>query len=284
MKIKIKQMMKYVGFAAGTFLYAAAINLFYIPNGILTGGVTGIAIVAGHLTGLSVGALVLALNIPLFIAGYKYIGRQFFFTSAICTGLLSLFIDLAKFLPPFTDDILLSAIYGGVLGGAGLGLVYLCGSTTGGTDIMVRLLRRKFAHLPMGRLILALDAVIIISGIFVFGDINKALYSMIAIFVLSSTVDLLIHGSDKGNLIYIITKKHAEVAAQINQSMERGATLLYGQGAYSGEDNKVVITVIKPQQIGQLKAILKSVDPSAFYIVSDAQEIIGEGFKGMDHL
>lgn len=270
---------RYAAVSSGSAIYAAAVNLFFLPNKLMTGGLTGVGIIFNRFFGLPVGMVALALNIPLFILGFKFIGGRFFISTLYATVLSSVFIDLFAGLPAFTGDTLLAAIFGGVVAGAGLGIVFTQGATTGGTDIASRLLRLISPSMQMGRMMLFIDLAIIASGALVFGRIDGALYAVISLYIASTTIDAILNGLDNARSAYIITKKYEEVAAAIMTELGRGVTYLYGEGAFSGEKEKVILCAVKRQQAALLKNAVARADPSAFMIVTDAREVLGSGFK-----
>lgn len=263
----------------GAVVYGLAFNLFLEPNNISPGGLSGIAMIIRSLTNIfSIGTIIVVLNIPLFLAGWRKLGKAFVIKSLLGMLASSVMIDLLNHLPPVKTDSLLAAIYGGLLMGAGLGLVLLSGATTGGVDIAARLLKLKFRNVSMGRLILLIDFLVaVLSGI-AFSDINRALYSIIALYVSSIVMDGVIYGFEFSKVAYIISDDYNKMADAISQKLQRGATFLNGTGAYTGKDKKVVLCVIKRQQVAELKDLVREVDPTAFLIITEAHQVIGDGF------
>lgn len=273
-----------LGITVGCFLFAVAFDVFLDPNGIAPGGVTGLAMVINRWlpVDIPIGVLALILNIPLFIAGWRHSGRDFLIKSIFGTVLSSVFIDLLAGIYVYTEDAIMAAIFGGVLMGAGVGLVFTRGATTGGSDIVGRLLRIKFPHISMGRLILVVDVAIILLAAATFGHVNYALYSILVLYVSSTTIDAILYGLDTAKMAYVITDRHEDIAAAIGEKLERGATILKGEGAYTGKNRHVIMVAIKKQQIAQLKEVVTDSDPDAFMIIVEAKEVLGEEFSTYD--
>lgn len=263
----------------GCALFALGFDLFLEPNGLNAGGISGIAMIITHVLGFgTIGAVSVLINLPLFLAGGKKIGMRFFIGSLIGTIFLSVFIDLfTRITPPVTEP-LLGALYGGVLCGAGLGAVFLAQASTGGSDIIVRLLKQKFRNMPIGQLTLGFDlAVAGLTGI-VFGNMSNMLYSLIAIFVSSRVIDAVVYRFDYSKVAMIISSHHDQIAHDITAKLERGVTYLYGQGYYSSQDTKVIVTAVKRNQLSELKELVVNIDPNAFIIVQEAHQVLGDGF------
>lgn len=270
-------------FLGGSALFAVAIDTFSAPNAIAPGGATGLATIFNYLTGLPIGTAILLINLPLFLLGWRFLGWRFLARTVAATILTSAFIDgLAPFLPQYQGDTLLAALYGGFLSGLGLGLVYLRGATTGGSDLGAKLLSLKLPHVPMGKLIMAVDLVIILAATVVYGTMESGLYAVIMLFISSRLIDGVLYGADTGKMMLIVSDRNDTIAARILHDVERGVTVLKAKGAYTGEDKEVLLCAVRRQEVFQIRAVIKSVDPDAFIVVSDVGEIIGEGFKHMD--
>lgn len=265
--------------AIGCALFALGFDLFLLPGGMNAGGLSGLAMVFVHLTDFgSVGILTALLNIPLFILAGAKIGKKFFFGSLIGMAFSSAFIDLFALLPVPEVEPLIGAIYGGVICGAGLGFVFAAGVSTGGSDIIVRLLKLKYRHVPIGMISMSFDAgVAILTGI-VFRDVNSALYTGIAIFITGKIIDMVVYSFDYSKVALIITKDYEQVAQVISDRLERGATYLHGEGTYSRKQTKVVLTAVRRQQVAELKELVVEIDPDAFIIVQEAHQVLGDGF------
>lgn len=277
----IKTILKYVVIALGTFIYGLAVNFLMRPNGIISGGITGIAMVINYaFPVLPIGVMIFVINIPIFIVGFKALGWRFVIGSLVGMLGLSVFIDLVElFSFPLTDNPLLAALFSGVITGFGLGLVFLMGASTGGTDIIVKVVRKKHQHFNLGTLVLILDVIIILIYAVTFKMFEAGMYSLIAIFVESKLIDVVLYGINYGKVVYIISDKAEEINRAINEEMDRGVTKLYGEGGYSGEKKTVLLVAIKRRQITKLKQIIKQADPKAFVIMSESREVLGEGFQ-----
>lgn len=266
--------------ALGCALFGLGMNLFLFPSELTPGGISGLAQIVHHLVGFpSVGVISLMINLPLFLAGGRRIGMKFFVGSLIGTVFLSAFIDLFALIPAPQSEPLMAALYGGVLCGLGAGVVFSSGGSTGGSDIIVRLLKQKFRDLPLGYITISFDFVVAALTGIVFGDINKALYSLIAIFVTGQVLDAFLYHFDYSKLAIIISGKHEAIAEGISTQIDRGVTFLYGQGYYSGQDTKVIMTAVKKNQLSELTELVVSIDPEAFIIVQEAHQVLGNRFK-----
>lgn len=264
----------------GNAMFALGFNLFLVPNSLNVGGLSGIAMIVQFLLGKGgIGLYTALMNIPLFLLGYKYIGKSFFWGSLVGMLLNSAFIDLLVNIPIPQTEPLLGAIFGGVLTGAGLGVVFLTGASTGGTDILARLLKRKFHVEKLGAVTLCLDCfVLTLTGI-VFGDIAKALYSAITLFISAKVLDAVLYGLDYSSVALIISDRYEDVYRAIDKQLDRGVTFLEGRGGYTGAPKTVLMTAVKSRQISELKQLVQCIDPNAFMIVQPAHQVLGEGFK-----
>lgn len=263
----------------GACLFALGFDLFLLPNGLNAGGLSGLAMVLVHLLGFgSVGTITALVNLPLFLTGGKKIGKKFFVGSLIGMLTLSGAIDALTILPVPDVEPLIAALYGGLLCGAGLGVVFIAGASTGGSDIVVRLLKMRFQHVPIGIINMCFDLVVAVLTGLVFRDASRALYSGVAIFVTGKIIDAVVYRFDYSKVAIIISKHYDEIARSVGQKLDRGATFLHGQGVYSGVETKVVLTAVKRQQIADLKALVVEIDPNAFIIVQEAHQVLGDGF------
>lgn len=267
--------------ALGSLLYALAFDLFFLPNGLNSGGVTGLAMVFQKVTGLgSIGVVAIIANVPLFLAGFRRLGGKFFFGSLLGMLLSNAAIDtLVLVLPAVEVEPLLAALYGGLLAGAGLGLVFLRGASTGGSDIAVRLVQLRWRSLSMGRVMLLFDLLTVALTGIAYRDLNNALYSAVALYVSSIVLDAVIYGLDYSQVALIISDRYPEIVAAIDEKLDRGATLLHGSGAYTGSEKQVVLVALKKKQLPQLKEAIAQIDRNAFVIVQDAHQVQGEGFR-----
>lgn len=263
----------------GCALFSIGFDLFLEPGGMNAGGLTGLAMVVVHVTKFGTVGLVTALvNLPLFIIAGIKIGKKFFLGSLIGMLTLSALIDLFALLPVPEIDPLMAAIYGGVICGAGLGTVFAAGASTGGSDIIVRLLKFRWPNVPIGTINICFDCMVaVLSGV-VLQDASKALYSGIAIFITGKVIDAVVYRFDYSKVALIITNEHELVAQKISDQLQRGATFLHGEGSYSHEDKKVILTAVKRQQLAELKELVVNIDPNAFIIVQEAHQVLGDGF------
>lgn len=265
---------------AGSTLYAVGVHMFTAPNHIAPGGVTGIATMINYLLGAPIGTVSLLINIPLLFLSFKLLGKAMTAKTLKSVFIMSLILNVMNFiLPAYTKNPLLAALFGGVGIGAGLAIIFMRGGTTGGTDIAARLLQLKFPYIPMGRAMLLVDCVVLITSSFVYRQLESALYGLIAIFTCTRVLDSLLYGVDVGKMVLVISEKSQEISKAIINDLDRGATLLAGKGAYSGNDKYVVLSAVRKNQFHKLKNLVYDIDPRAFIIVAEAGEIMGEGFK-----
>jgi len=271
----------YLFILAGAAVYALAFDAFFEPNGVAFGGVTGLAqIVNFFLPQVPIGTLVIVFNVPLFLLGWRLLGGHMLVSSLFAMTVSSLFIDLFPMLyrfPPM-EDKLLACIIGGVVLGVGLGLTFLQGATTGGTEIVAKLLKLKLAWLPTGKLLLASDLTVVTLVALVFRELNTALYGVVALYLSTVVMDWVLYGMDNAKVAYIISDKPAEIARVIMDELDRGVTVLHGEGAYSGAPKQVLLCAFKQRQIVAIKETVRRVDPDAFMIVTASHEVLGEGF------
>lgn len=277
----MKRVLPYLWITLASAAFAAGFNWCYAPNGIAFGGMTGVAqIIHRFLPAVPIGTAVIVLNVPLFLLGWKLLGGRLLVTSLFAMAASSVLIDLLDSVHQFQPmDSLLACIYGGVLIGAALGVVLLQGATTGGTDLIARLLKLKLAWLPMGKLLLGVDLAVIVAVALTFRSLNSALYGVVSLYIATLVMDGVLYGLDNARMAYIISESPEEIAAAIMRDMGRGVTVLQGRGAWSGEAKQVLLTAFKQRQIVQIKRLVKKLDPAAFLIVCEAHEVLGDGFR-----
>lgn len=264
----------------GSALFALGFSLFLQPNDINTGGISGLAQVAVHVTGIgSVGLFSVLLNLPLFLVGGLRIGKRFFAGSLLGMVLSGLLIDVFSALSAVPQETLVSAIYGGVLCGLGLGVVFASGTSTGGSDILVRLLKLRYRNVPIGTISMCFDALVVTLTGVVYHDLSRTLYSGITVFITGQVMDVVVYRFDYSKVALIISDRAEEIAADICTKLDRGATFLNGQGSYSHQDKKVVLTVVKKRQLAELKELVMERDQKAFVIVQEAHQVLGDGFS-----
>ena len=267
---------------AGSALCALGVMMFTAPNHIAPGGITGLSTVINYLTGLPIGATALVLNVPIFLWAVLQIGYKFVGKTIVASVVYSAAIDfMGLLIPPYTGNPMLAAIFGGFLDGLGLSLVFMRGATTGGTDLTARLLNRRVRFLSMAKLMLCVDSVIVLFSAFVYRSIESALYAAIAIFVSSRVIDTVLYGTDvgTGKVMFIISEKSEEIAAEILRDVDRGVTFLNSRGAYTGREGEILLCAARRYEIVKIKDIVRSIDRNAFLIIGDAGEISGEGFR-----
>lgn len=279
-KSRLRSVVSVLQILIGCMLFGAGFNMFLIPHNMNGGGLSGLSMILVHLIKFgTVGTLTMLINIPLFAIGGWTLGKKFLFRSLLGMIASAVSIDVLRILPVPDVDPLVAALYGGVLCGLGLGTVFITGATTGGSDIIVRLLKRRWPNMAIGTITICFDlTVVVLTGI-AFGDMSKALYCGIAVFVMGQVIDAVVYRFDYSKVALIITGKHVEVAKKIGQELGRGATFLKGEGAYSGADTKVILTAVKRQQLAELKKLVVDVDPDAFIIVQEAHQVLGDGFS-----
>ena len=283
----------YLWIIIGSVITAAAINIFLVPYKLAPGGVTGIATVVYYLSGerFPVGTVMLILNVPLFLFGMKFIGRRFTVRTLFSTILLSVIVDVAE---PFTrliikeleleqltasPDYLLYAIFGGFFMGLGLGFVFKSGATTGGTDLAARIVHHFYPALTMGKILLFIDSAVILFAALAFDSFLLALYSVLSLYISSKIIDVILEGVNFAKSIFIVSDFADPIAQAILNELDRGVTALKGFGMYTGNEKRVLYCVIQRGQLAQLKDIVKRIDPSAFIILNEVTEVLGEGFK-----
>lgn len=261
----------------GLLCCSAAYNLYLIPNNVAAGGFTGIGQLVNSLSGIGVGAVSIALNIPLFLLSLRRLGLRFGIRSLIAMLGLSLAIDHIP-LPPATDDMLLATVFGGALGGLGFGLVLRGNATTGGSDMLASLVHSRFPAVRVSVGIFAVDGLVILASAFVF-DQQAAMYALICTGVMNLVVDAVLEGPNSAHSYFIISDRADEIAARVMDELARGVTAFSAKGMYSGADKQVLLCVVNRFETVQLRRIVLSVDPSAFVIANKAHEVLGEGFK-----
>ena len=274
--IRKEQMRSYAQIVVGCILGGLAYPLFLVPNSIAPGGLTGVATILNHHFGVPVGLTSMILNLPLFIIGFRAMGRLFVWRSLVATVLFSVSIDIFR-VPPMTDDVLLGAVYGGGLLGVGLGIILRGEATTGGSDMIARMVSRKVSFISVGAFLFAIDFFVSVAAGFTFGA-QHALYALISIFVSAKLLDAVLGGFNTQKACFVITEKSVAVTARIMEELERGVTLLTATGAYSGRERPVILCVAGRQEVPRVKEIVRQEDEKAFMFITEAHEALGEGF------
>ena len=268
----------------GTSLLALATGMFYSPNHMIVGGFSGIGIILEAITeaqfgrGIPVSVTNLVLNIPLLIAAFRFMGKEFIFKTAFSTVLYSVVIAVCEFLPQYTGDLMLAAIYGAIVSGAGLGFVLMARGSTGGVDLLASIIHRRVKYVALSKIIFAIDAVIMIGGLFVFGA-DKTMYGIISIFIASKCISTILEGMNFAKAAFIISDRSDEIAKVIMEKAERGVTALQGRGMYTGEAREVLLCVFAQKEIAVIKEIVSEIDKDAFILVTDVKEVLGLGFN-----
>lgn len=252
---------------------------FLLPNQISSGGFAGIATIIYYFFNVQMGTTILILNVPLFILGYIKLGKLFIFKTIVATFLYSKFIDIFSDFNFATEDRLLSSIYGGILIGIGLAIVFKADSSTGGTDLIAHIAQNYNINMKMSNIIVLIDIFVVIANLIAFKEIEIGLYSAIAIYISGKMIDIVFEGINFSKIIYIISDKHEEIMEIINKEIKRGATALYGRGSFTGKNKMIIMCVSKRRDIDRIKTISKKIDRNSFIIITDAREVYGLGFK-----
>jgi uncharacterized membrane-anchored protein YitT (DUF2179 family) len=271
-------------FIAGSLFEAVSVNVFTAPNHIAPGGITGLSTMLNFLWGTPIGTMIFLINLPIFVWAIVEIGYKVVTKTIIATVICSAAIDIMQmFLPAYNGDKMLAAIFGGVLEGIGLSLVFMRGGTTGGTDLIARLLGRRFRHISIGKLMLCVDVLIVAASALVYKSIESALYALIAIFVSTKLIDTILYGVNigTGKMLFIISECNQQIAQSILTDLDRGVTILKSKGAYSGRESEVLLCAVRRYEVHKVNDIVRAIDENAFIIVGDAGEITGEGFHEM---
>ena len=270
---------KYAIISAGAALFGLGFNYFLLPNGLNAGGISGISMLVVELFGFgTVGMFTALANLPLFLFAARKLGKEFLISSLFGMGVSAFFIDaFSAFNSPVADP-LLAALYGGVLCGAGLGAVFFVGASTGGSDIIVRLIKCNKPDVPIGVITFTFDlSVLVLTGI-VFHDVGRTLYSAVAIYIIGRVIDAVVYRFDYSKTALIISNQYAQIADLIGKKLCRGVTYLQAERYFSGKNTNVILTAVKRQQLAELKALIVEADPDAFVIVQDAHQVLGDGF------
>lgn len=266
---------------AGAVIYSVGTHSFIEPANIAPGGAVGIALMANYVTELPVGRLTLAVNLPLLILAWFHLSKRFAVSTAMACAVCSVMLDyiIAPVCPVYTGDRLMCSLYGGILVGVGMAFIFLAGCTTGGSDVVGYLLQKKYPHVSIGRALLLIDGIILSTSVFVFRNIDAALFGMLSLYAQTKVIDAIIYGNDAGTQAQIVTKNPQEVAARVISELERTVTFLPAKGAYSGADTTVVLCAVRKSEFSRLKRIIADADREAFVIVTETSGVFGLGFK-----
>ena len=268
---------------AGLFIMSIGIHSFIVPANIAPGGVSGIAIMIQYLWGAPIGFMTLLMNIPIFLLSWKRLGKKYTLQSLGAVLLSSVILDyvVTPWFPVYTGERLLGTLYGGILAGARLGLVFSRGFSTGGTDAICFLLQLKFPQIPIGKMLMLVDGLVLASSVLVFHNIEAGLFGVVALFCQTKVIDSIVYGSEHGQMFFIVSEKNMAIKDRILGEVDRGATLLKAVGAYTMEEKEVLLCAASKSQFAQIKRIVKEIDPDAFFIVTEVSQILGEGFKSV---
>lgn len=266
---------------AAPLIYGAGISLFLDPNHLAPGGMTGISVILSYLTGVGTGTILFLLNLPILILGAWKFGLRFILKTAYVVTLTSFVTDMLADRGAVTEDPLLAGLAGGVLIACGIGMAFRAGATTGGMDIIIKILRRRYRHLKTGFLFLCSDLVIASLSGLIFRNLNVALYALITVVVSGRTLNFVLYGGDEARMFYIITERPREIGDRLLKNLEAGVTYLQGKGGFTGREKEIVFCAVHGPQGPQVEEIVKEEDPSAFMIVTSASEIYGEGYKDL---
>jgi len=279
--IKIKQkggLKDIILTVVGIVITSLAISLFLTPNKIVGGGMSGVSTILYHTLGFPPGLTFGALNLVLLLIGLKVLGWSFTWKTLLGAGLLSLLVQLFSYIPPVTDDALLATVFGGVLYGVGIGLALVSGASTGGTDILGRLVQHKFPQMPIGKLLLVIDGMVIAASLIIFRQVNLTLYGVISLFVSTYAIDWLVARLNLSTIAFIISDKGDELAQFLVGSSHRGVTIIDAVGAYTNENKKMLFCALKEHETVDFKKKIEDIDPQAFTVFSESQKILGNGF------
>ncbi len=268
----------YFNIALGVVLEACAISLFYVPNKIISGGISGISTIIFYMTKFPTGVSYYIINIILLAIGYKFLGLGFVLRTFICSTLVSFFVDVLSGLPPICDDVLISALFGGIIDGIGIGLTLIEDGSTGGTDVIGRVFQNKFPHLQIGKILLIVNLLIIAVSFAYFNDLNLCLYGVLALYISSTAIDMLIHRLNVSKIAFVISDFGDVISKHLVNVSPRGVTILDAKGAYTGTDKYMLVCALKENEMPFFRNSVLSIDENAFIVFSESQEIVGNGF------
>lgn len=279
LKISKEELLNYALIILGSLVYALGQLYFIKPLHIPMGGVSGLALVANYLWSLPIGVVTIVLNLPLFALGWRTLGREFFFKTVFATVVSSVFVDaLANVVPAFDGEMLIAALYGGVVMGAGFGLIFRAGGTSGGTDIIAKWMNKQ-RDIPIGTTNLTINVFVIVGSALIYGNLDSALYAMVTSYLSSMVIDKMVYGMDAQKSAMIITSKPKEVAGAVMEELHRGCTGMNATGMYTGDQRTVLICAVRRHETGTLKKLILEKDAHAFMMISNISEVFGHNFK-----
>ncbi len=272
------QIKNYLIMMVGITILAIGINVFYSQQNLVTGGVSGLAIILKYVAGIPLWLTNILINVPLFLVAAKVNGLDFIKKSIFGALYVSVALWYTGFIPAIQTDLLISSVFGGLLAGCGIGLVLRCSASTGGTDTLAMIIKHYMKHVPVNQIMLVLDGSIIMIGMFIFG-IEKAMYALISVFIISKVINMLVEGVNYSKSVHIISDKSKEISAEIIKKLNRGLTSLNGTGVYTGENKEILFLICSTEELVELQKIVKEIDDKAFITISDVREVQGRGFS-----
>lgn len=274
---KKSEIKNYLMIMIGITILAVGINVYYAPQNLVTGGIAGLSIIANHVAGVPLWLTNIIVNIPLFLVAWKIKGMEFVKKSLFGAIYVSIALWYTGFIPPVQSDLLISSVFGGLCVGVGIGMVLRCSASTGGTDTLATIIKHFMKKVPINQLMMAIDAVIIVIGLFVFG-VEKAMYALISIFIVSKVINMMVEGVNYSKSVHIISTKSCEISRALMESLNRGITSLNGTGVYTGESKEILFIICSTEELVELQKIVREIDDKAFIIISDVREVMGRGF------
>ncbi len=271
------ELKNYLMIMVGITILAIGINVYYSPQHLVTGGVSGLAIILDYVFSIPLWLTNVIVNIPLFIVGIKIKGMDFAKKSIFGAAFVSVALWYTSFIPPVQSDLLISSVFGGLFVGAGVGLVLRSSASTGGTDLLAIIIKHYLKKIPINQIMMCIDGMIIVVGLFVFG-VEKAMYALISIFIVSKVVNTLVEGVNYSKEVHIISEKSSEIAQELMKHLNRGITSINGKGVYTGKSKDILYIVCSTEELIELQRIVKEVDTEAFIIINDVREVVGRGF------
>lgn len=267
----------------GAILYAFSVAVILEPNRLAPGGASGLAIIINSYTGIKTGTIILVLNIPLMIMGIKNFGIKFLYTTIFAIFVNSVFVNIFEFIPKPVDDIFLGAVCGGVLDAVSLGIIFRQGGTSGGTDIVAKLVKKKIPHFEIGKIFIAVDMAVVLLSAVAFKNIENAVYSAICVVITGQILDRILYGGQNARMLYIISDSSKEISRRLLEELDTGVTYLKGTGGYTSREKNVIMCIIRKRRLPQTLKVIKEEDDSAFVIVTLADKVVGEGYRESDN-
>lgn len=274
---------QYIIIFFGAILYAFSVAVILEPNRLSPGGASGLAIIINSYTGIKTGTIIFVLNIPLMVMGIKNFGIKFLYTTIFAIFINSVFVNIFESIPKPVDDIFLGAICGGVLDAVSLGIIFRQGGTSGGTDIVAKLVRKKIPHFEIGKIFIAVDMAVVLLSAFAFKNIENAVYSAICVVITGQILDRILYGGQNARMLYIISDSSREISKRLLEELDTGVTYLKGTGGYTSREKNVIMCIIRKRRLPQTLKVIKEEDDSAFIIITLADKVVGEGYREIDN-